>query len=527
MKQFDKDFENISALTDNELKDTEAAIYREKMQNSPAFKEKYADLQKVKQVVQKLPPLPEDHYFYSRLSEFIKTENKKKSTWKPFVKPVASLAFVTIIVMSFFRLSPEFFDELIEDQKGNIVDFYTKNLRPYFQEDELSKEDIFNFAFSQVLPVDSLNSNVISLDGSKEGASIAIRQMTAGDSKITLKEFTEKLNLNVEQQKKLDGVLKKYEDKIRKSILVNENNTVAVNANLWNYNKALKAEIMAIAAENEALAKVMPAAFLASMPSLADINFSEHDNDYVCINPDTVFITSLKINTKDPNYNIPVANKTAIFANKSEGFAQAKHKFGGYYGKQGDSSKSTRFKVFVDTNFMKFDIPNGAFQAGMPTVIELKRIDSLVDLTMKNLDLRFKFEGFKEGEPFGFKLNVDSMDIPGSGNIFEFKFDTAKGFNFDMNFPGKDSAGLKILIPEGLDKLHDMKGLGNLDSLMIFKYKGKDSTFNFNFPFQNFDGNMKEFQEEMDKFRKEMDKFRDEMKQLKPKPKKEKKAVVI
>lgn len=527
MKQFDKDFENISALIDNELREDQAAVYKEKVQNSPAYKEKYAEMAKIKQAVRKLPPLPEDHYFYTRLNEFIKTENKKTAKWKPFVKPAASLAVLTVVLMFFFRVSPEFLDRLVEDQKGNIVEFYTKNLRPYFQEDELSKDDIFNFAFSQVLPVDSMGTNVISLDGSKDGASIAIRQMTAGDSKISLKEFTEKLNLNQEQKTKLDGVLKKYESKIRKAILVNENNTVAVNANLWNYNKALKAEIMAIAAENQALAKVMPAAFLESMPAFSDIDFAENADDYVCINPDTVFIASIKVNTKDPKFNIPVANKTAIFANKTENFNTGKHKFGGYYGKNGDSSKSTKFKVFIDTNFLKFDIPEGAFEAATPDIMVLKRLDSLVDLSMKNLDLRFNFEGSKPGEPFGFKFKLDSMGVPGSGNIFEFKFDTSKGFNFDMHFPGKDSAGFKILVPEGIEKLEDLKGLGNLDSLMIFKFKGKDSTFNFNFPFKNFDGNMKQFQEEMNKFREEMDKFRDEMKQLKPKPKKEKKAVVI
>ncbi|MBK8664095.1 MAG: hypothetical protein IPN18_20770 [Ignavibacteriales bacterium] len=207
-EKFDKDFENISAMADGELREDQEAIYREKMQNSPAFKEKFNEYNKLKKTVESIPKLPEDHYFVSRLNEYIKKENKKTSGLRPFYKPAFGLVALTVVLMSFFKLSPEFMDDLFETQKGNIIDFYTKNLRPYFQEDELTKDDIFNFAFSQVLPIDGSGQNVISLDESGSGASIAIRQSSFGDSIMSLKEFTEKLDLDKTQQLKLNNVLK-------------------------------------------------------------------------------------------------------------------------------------------------------------------------------------------------------------------------------------------------------------------------------------------------------------------------------
>ncbi|MBK7865847.1 MAG: hypothetical protein IPJ75_01985 [Ignavibacteriales bacterium] len=275
MKKFDKDFENISAMADGELREDQEAIYKEKIQNSPAFKEKFDEYKNLKKTVESLPKLPEDHYFVSRLNEYIKKENKKARGLKTFYKPAFGLVVLTVVLMSFFKLSPEFMDDLFETQKGNIIDFYTKNLRPYFQEDELTRDDIFNFAFSQVLPIDGGGKNVISLDESASGASFAIRQSSLGDSIMSLKEFTEKLDLDQAQQIKLNNVLKKYEDKIRGSILVNDNNTVAVNANLWNYNIALKAEILAIAAENKTFARAMPAGLMESMPAFASVDFAD------------------------------------------------------------------------------------------------------------------------------------------------------------------------------------------------------------------------------------------------------------
>lgn len=525
MKQFDKDFENISAMVDRELREDQEAIFKEKMQNSPAFKEKFSEYKKLKKTVENLPKLPEDHYFAARLNEYIKKENKKRSGLKPFYKPAFGLVALTVFLMLFFKLSPEFMDDLFETQKGNIIDFYTKNLRPYFQEDELTKDDIFNFAFSQVLPIDGKGNNVISLDESGSGASIAIRQSALGDSKLSLKEFTEKLNLDDAQQQKLNNVLKKYEDKIRGSILVNDNNTVAVNANLWNYNMALKAEILAIAAENEAFAKVMPAGLMESMPAFASIDFADNEDSFVCINPDTVFVTSIRLNTQDPIYKTPVMNKVNIIKNTQVKLAPVKHTYGGFHGKLGDSSKTKKFRVFADTNFIKFDIPDFAFEHKMPTMMELERIDSLVELSMKNFN--FEMRNLPNGKGFSFDMKFDSLGFPGQDKIIEFKFDTSHGINFDMNFPGKDSGKFKIVVPKNFDVHKDFKGLEGLDSLMIFKFNGKDTVFNFNMPFQNFDGEFKEFNEEMKKFREEMKKFREEFKPNKPKDKKEKKPVVI
>jgi len=526
MRQFDNDYENLSALADNELREDQAAIYREKLRQSPAMREKYNDIQRVKKAVGDLPRLPEDHYFNTRLGEFIKEENKSVSRWKPFYKPAASLAAVTFVLMTFFSISPGFLDDLFERQKGNILDFYTKNLRPYFAKEELTKDDIFNFAFSQVLPIDSAGGNVISLDGSGGGASIAIREATLGDSKITLKEFTEKLNLNQEQKSKLDKVLKKYEDKIRKSILVNDNNTVAVNTNIWNYNAALKAEIMAIAAENKEAASVMPTSLLESMPAFASINFADDEGSFVCINPDTVFVMPIKVNTKDPVYNMPVANKVNIIKNTQVVLAPKKEKTGGYHAGHGDTSKIKKFRVYVDSNIIKFDMPDFSWGSGMPTIIDLRKIDSLVDLSMKNFETKFRFDTIPGGKGFNFDMK---FDVPGKEHFYGFRIDTAKnGTAFDFNFPGLDSNGkIRIQIPDGLDKLPDMKSLGNLDSLMIFRKLDKDSVYQFNFPFNGLEGpDLKQFQEEMKKFREEMKKFREELKPVVPK-KKEKKPVEV
>ena len=50
---------------------------------------------------------------------------------------------------------------------------------------------------------------------------------------------------------------------MQEQVLVNENNTVAISPKLWNYNKAIFADVMAFAkdANNEQFTKIVPAGF--------------------------------------------------------------------------------------------------------------------------------------------------------------------------------------------------------------------------------------------------------------------------
>jgi hypothetical protein len=287
---------------------------------------------------------------------------------------------------------------------------------------------------------------------------------------------------------------------------------------------------MAIAAENESVAKLLPASLLDAMPTIKAIDFSDQENSFVCINPDTIFVTTIKIDKSDPIYNTPVVNKENILKHTKGKLSKDKQKYGNIQNRFGDSSITKKFRIFVDTNFVKFDIPDFAFDASV--MIEIGKLDSLVKLSMKNFNFNFDFDTLPHAKDFAFDVQIDSNGILGKDKVLDFKFDSTGSMNFDFNFPsfgGKDSDSthFKIVIPEGLEKLPGLEGLGGLDSLMIFKHDGKDSTFNFNIPFNNSDGGMQQFQQDMKKFQEEMNKFRDEMKKNKPKGKKEKKPFEV
>ncbi|OQY74018.1 MAG: hypothetical protein B6D45_07430 [Ignavibacteriales bacterium UTCHB3] len=521
MRKTDKNFEDLSALIDDELREDQADICRDKLQRSPGMREKLTELKKIKTVVSELSPLPEDRYFCTRLEERIKQQGKNRYLQKPYYKPVASLATVTFVLLFFFSFNPGFLGDLFENQKENLLEFYTKNLRPYFLEEELSKEDVFNFAFTHELPIDSVSGSVLSLGGSGSDLSIAIKQGSVNNS-MTLNRFIEKLNLNPEQRAKLDKVLTKYEEKIRKSILINDNNTVAVNTNIRNYIPALKAEILSIAAENKSVAGLLPAGFMESIPSLASMNFAEDEGAFVCINPDTVFVFSMKLDPKSVGFNTPVVNKQEILKNAQVVLSSDKTKYGGYHVGAGDTSKGKKFRIRTDNNLLKFDLPELASLGGGLPFFEMKRLDSLVDQSMKIFEPFFKVDSFPGGAQFKFEFPFNAPGIPNAGKGFGFKFDTSKGGGtLEFMLPGPDSANFKIILPDGKNGLPDFKGFGGLDSLLKFKDYGNEPGNPFNFPFKDFNGgDLEKLREEMEKFKEDFNKFKEQFKDFKGEPKK-------
>ena len=494
MKNLSKDFEFLSAYLDDELTQGEKARIEEKLISSQELQNKLKKLKRIKELtVSSVKKIEENPYFETRLNAALSFNKPRKNTVKKWY-PVIGFTVVTIILMVVLKLNPTLIEDTIEQQKTNLSGFYAENLKPLLLTAGFTNKDIFNFAFSKQLPLDKSSGKYLQL-GSKSNGDNYFEIKTAsiipgGDS---FEKFIKALKLNGNQKHQMDSILDSYADDLQSQVLVNDKNTVAINPNLWNYHKAIFADIMAFAKEankNE-FDKIVPSGYtFYDRPEV--VNFvrkikNHPDSQYIFITPDSIFSTTFKFDSDKfkaemEKFHKELKENLKNFDEKFKGFhfnllidsglAKMKH----------DTALRNNFKIFVDSNQCRVELGN----IHIPD-IELPNFDSIaaqIDRATKN------FQSF-------------SFSIPRFDGKNQFKFRYRKGdstHSFDIPIPNMDS----------LINLHKNFFFSPGDSASAFRFFQNDSLIN-----------QKEFRKQMQKIQKEMEKMREEMNNLKKDIKKE------
>jgi hypothetical protein len=393
--------------------------------------------------------------------------------------------------MVILKLNPTFVDDLVEQQKTNLSGFYTENLKPLLLTAGFTNEDIFNFAFSKQLPLDRSNRKYLELGSKSNGDNyFEIKNASLIPDVNNFQKFIEALKLNNEQKHQMDSILDSYADDLQSQVLVNDKNTVAINPNLWNYHKAIFADIMAFAKnanENE-FEKIVPSGYtFYSRPEVGRFVSkikSNPDSQYIFITPDSVFTTTfkfdkdkfrsemekfhkeLKKNLKDFNKQFENNFKFNIIIDSS--LAKLKK----------DHALNKNFKIFIDSNLCRVELGN----IPIPH-IQLPNFDSIagqIEQATKNLR--------------NFSFSIPNFNEKGHYKEFNFKFEQGDStHSFSVPIPNVDS-----LINLGLHKNLFAPG-----DTTAFKFFMNDSLID-----------KKEFHKQMDKIQKEMDRMRKEMENL-------------
>lgn len=501
-----KNIELLSAYIDGELSPGEVKELEEKLSYSSELRDKLEELKKIKDLTRtSVKRISESPYFETKLLARLEEKSGivKIKKWSP----VIGFAALTIIIMLLLKFNPNIFENIFEEQKLNIAGFYKENLKPLLFASELSNEDIFNFAFYNQLPLDNTKSQYIQL-GSDQSGNEYFEINTAGFSakEDNFRKFVETLSLNTEQKQQFDSLMSSYARALQTQILVNDKNTVAINPNLWNYQKAIVAEILAFAkASSKGVADAMPSLFKVETPVVQQVvhNVKAHkDNEYIFFTPDSLFIDTFVFDEGEFEEEMKLT-RTLVKKNLED---LKKHKKDMNELKlvnlNLDSSiinlkKSPRFdrniNVFIDSNFCrvhidKIEIPGFVFP-------DMDSLESIIN------------EATKQVKAFTFKF-----DLPETGKQyrkFDFKFeqeDSTGAFNFSVPVPDIDS-----ILSEHFNNLNLPDAPFVNDSLMeqfnFFRYD--DSTFTGNQ--EQFEFRMKEFEEEMQKFKEEMEKLKKEI----------------
>jgi len=361
--------------------------------------------------------------------------------------PIAGLIILTMALILFFKKKN--LDEIVNEQEKSIAAFYTENLKPLFARTSVTKEDVYNFAFNNLIPLDKSGKQYFKLSDMNEKDNYFEFRNAAQDEikNNDLADFENNLELNEKQKSAIDSILESYSGELENQILVNDKNTIAINYDLWDLNKAIKADVFRYLGleQIEKLDKVTSLySTLSSNPALdkmiAEARTEENDK-FIFITPDTIFSHAYRFDEKElKRRNEEIERKAAQIDMKMEDInkkVNLKIAFNKILPKITGNLSKENIRLKMDNDFIRIEIPE----------IEIPEIDiqDLKDLEGELAELNESMKPFTEkprrpdrttppkksggttsysySAPDGYELNIDIPDI---GEIVSQSLDAAK-----------------------------------------------------------------------------------------------------
>lgn len=505
MKQYTKDYKLLSAYIDGELSPGEKEQLEARIKSSLELRKQFEDLQKLKKLTSSsFKRIPESPYFETRLFAEIDSQSRgfiKLLKWSPAI----SLALLTVAIMVFLNFNPDIIKNLVEEQKSNIAGFYKENLQPLLFTSDINNEDIFNFAMYKQLPLDKQNNQYLQLGYDQNGKEfVEIRNVNSNSNENNLEKFVMALDLNQMQRKQIDSIIDRYAKELENQVLVNQNKTVAINSNLWNYQRAIQSDLFAFAesTNRHEFRKFVPSSvsFIRSpqmVQAVRDIRTTKNKN-YIFLTPDSIFSEPLEFDLEKFKSGLKELEKNLEKQNNKLQKLQVKLNYDSTWKDlNGKHSWHSSYNIYVDSNICRVNIPNMV----IPN-FQIPDFDSLVgvfDSVASNFKFYSKFipkiEFFDNKMNFHFNNNDSnsvrvqsfSIDMDSLMQAQSELMDSLSRLNWNYHYPFNDS-----LV---------MKGMPNFKN--FFKYFGEED---------NMKKQMEELKKELQNFREEMKNWRKEMK---------------
>lgn len=500
MKSLKRDKEFLSAYLDGELSLSEKKYIEEKIKSSLELQKELEELKRLKELTsQGFGQLPDSPYFETRLMAEL---NSPKSFMAKFGRwiPALSITAVTLILMTVLKFYPNFLISVLDEQTETLTSFYKDNLQPLLYAANLSNEDLFNFAFYSELPLDEADENYLRVGYDEKGEQFfEINNSPTRKNEKNLEKFVTALNLNEKQREDIDSIISSYSGELAGQVLVSDKNTVAINPNLWNYQKALVADILSFAKRSNSSAynSIIPAGIQRDIDTkfihrVRELKPSKSEK-YIFLTPDSIF--------------------TELFFFDEKSFSKEMKEFEKEISELHKQTKKIEFQFNIDSNFasIKTDstkhknfaikIDNEKFLVRIPRIVienfEFPNMDSItiiIEDALKNVDKfanKFPEKNYRKNE---FKIKIRAGDSL-----------TSKQFNFD-------SRNIDSLIRNKM-KGFDSSGIPNFDNFESF-FDSSNDKLNFFLNDSMFMLQNDQLQKQMKELKDEMRRFREEMQNL-------------
>jgi len=454
-----KDLQNLellSAYLDDELTQSEKAEVERLLASSLELQKKLEDLKKVKQLGNSVKQIPESPFFETRLMAAIEGQKNETSEIKRWI-PAAALVAVTIIIMVVLKFNPGLIDKMWEDQKVAIAGFYKENLQPVLLAANLTNEDVFNFAFNNELPLDNTRKQYLLLGYDDSGKEFF--EIRSSDQKIkreSYNEFVSAMNLDDEQKQTVDSIIGSYSKALEGQILVNDQNTIAINPNLWNLRKAIFADLL-VASEKLNKTKfdrIIPAG-ITNAERIVVVNTSEmlksdYGDQYIFVTPDSIFADSYQFDSEQFEKEMREFEKQIELNEEEVKQFTLNIRYDSTFRYVDDARNVHSFRIVVDSNICRVDIPD--HQIPEIVIPDIETIEPMIEQATNNIHFYaykipkiekseggIKIEYYNDDSVYSYvvnynTLNIDSLVEANSGtDLYSLdKFKPVKPFDDSM-----------------------------------------------------------------------------------------------
>jgi hypothetical protein len=517
------DFENLSAALDDELPSSEKQALLQKAAQSDLLREELAGLRMVKDAVTSLEPLRENPLFETRLRERLE-ENAERSPWSVAAKPAVAFAAVAVALMISLRVSPEFFPNLFEEQRARIASIYERNLRPILAYNGFTNDDVFNFAFNNVIPLDREKNRGLALEANQAGFfTLESRDVGAERAGMDRREFAAAFELDDRELSALDSILESYSNDLASSILVGEEPGAYVNAGLPATRAALQADILCFArdANPDAYRRVFRDVEFAEDPETSFRSLIEREqkrdrDNYFYVNDDSVYRVSLSVDVDSLLRDVR-ANAGKPRPNGDP--------FGPRFASSAppdpyDSIFHQRWRVFVDSSRFRARVPRAPAPPAIFFPTRAWNHDNAfvaLDSAMDQLNsVRVNVQVLSDNAG-SFHVEVSFPDSA-TPRQFEYRYEIRGDFRPDGGgFVHYGDDTFRVPAPD-IDSILFASGFPDVDSIFDASPFMSDSAFfgpDARFPFAGGFGSSEELREEMEDVRREVERMRKEIEVIK------------
>lgn len=299
---------------------SESQLVESLLSEDPSVRRQVEELQRLKALLASKQKLPPDIGFSTRLSVALGEQKKREfgllTFPKRIVPAVTVLSAFVILLVGFFTVQYQTqVSQFFSDKTQAVRDIYEKDilqssLLPLFS--KVDKDKALQFSLFGTLPLDEKTETAIKVDEqSKKGYRIEFSK----DSKrtghhVTFDKFLAEVKPDAEQKAIIDSLLELTGKRIESSVLIGENNTIAIAPDLPRLNKLMVTNIASCLkplqrVKLERLLEVNDAPYSVrerdipvreEITSVPRIRHKPHNNNFVIITPDTAMVSQIQIN---------------------------------------------------------------------------------------------------------------------------------------------------------------------------------------------------------------------------------------
>jgi hypothetical protein len=302
------------------------------------------------------------------------------------------------------------------------------------------------------------------------------------------------MNLDAEQKQTVDSIIGSYSKALESQVLVNEKNTIALNPNLWNLRKAIFADLL-VASEKLNKAKfdrIVPEGISANdrleLVTAVEKLKNVSGDQYIFVTPDSIFADSYKFDSKEFEKEMREFEREMRVNEEQIKQFTLSIKFDSTYKYSKPSKREHSFKIVVDSNICRVDVPE--LQTHELPIPEIAAFEPLIEQATNNIH----FYAYK----------IPKIEKSKSGIKIEY-FNDDSVYSYVVNYNSLNLDSI-VEVNKGIDleNLSKFKQVQPFDDTMLIKYQFNRDYYHNYYSDDEFKKEMEQLQKELQQLSKEL-----------------------